>query len=382
MVEPSDLVTGAAALAAAGAAWLGWALFSRRRRDADAARAYLQGFRYILSDEPDAALEELTRAVEVDSRTVETYFALGALFRRTGEHERAIRLHQNMLLRADLQPGLRQQIELELALDYQRAGMLGRAAELYQAVADADPAHREALLRLRQVLEEQRAWARAAEAQGRLVKLTDGGREILAHLLAEAALSDGDPGLAADFAERGVQIDPASGHAAFALGVARQGQGRAAEAAGALERACVLEPELAPRVAEPLLVAAGAERALGFFSGRLETVDHPALRLALARCLREAKPADAVAEQLRRALALDPNYVEARLALGRTLLETSMDEESRRELEGLLSGFGQQEPAFRCRGCGHGYSELQFRCARCLSWETVRRVAGFPGARG
>ncbi|HCF58900.1 MAG TPA: hypothetical protein DFS52_13025, partial [Myxococcales bacterium] len=71
----------------------------------------------------------------------------------------------------------------------------------------------------------------------------------------------------------------------------------------------------------------------------------------------------------------DPRYVEARLTLGRALLGSSMGDEARRELERLLAAFSTQESGFACRTCGHGYGELQFRCTRCLNWDTVRRVA-------
>jgi len=117
----------AAALAAAGLALLG--ALRRRRQSDDEARAYLKGFRYVLSDEPDQAIAELARAAQ-DARTLEAYFALGALYRRTGEHERAIRLHQNMLLKPDLSQRLRLQIELELGLDHQRATLFERAIEV------------------------------------------------------------------------------------------------------------------------------------------------------------------------------------------------------------------------------------------------------------
>jgi lipopolysaccharide biosynthesis regulator YciM len=347
----------------------------RRRREADAARAYLKGFRYILSDEPDAALEELTRAVQLDARTLETYFALGALFRRTGEHERAIRLHQNMLLKPDLEPRLRQQIQLELALDYQRAGMLEQAAAIYQTVTEADPGQREALLRLRQVYEEQRDFAHAAEAQRRLVESADGSRAILAHLLASASLAEKDLELAAGFAERAAQVCPDSAHAAFALGSVRIEQSRESEAAGALRRCCELEPELGPKASEPLARCAGLEPAIGFFSQQLEKADHPATHLALARSLRQAGRHDEAVTHLRLALALDPRYVEARLTLGRALLESGMGEDEKRELERLLAAFGHQEPGFACRVCGHGYAELEPRCTRCLSWDTIRRAA-------
>jgi lipopolysaccharide biosynthesis regulator YciM len=346
----------------------------RRRQSADAARAYLKGFRYVLSDEPDAAIAELTRAAQ-DERTIEAYFALGALFRRTGEHERAIRLHQNMLLKPDLEARLRQQIQLELALDYQRAGMLERAVETYQKILEVEPAQRDALLHLRQIHEDRQDWPGAVQAQAQLVEAGEGTRSVLAHLLAEAALAEADPELAKGFAQRSVQVEPQSAHGALAAGLVDLKQGRPAEAAAALERSCELDADLSAKASEALTQAKGADAAIAFFEARLAKSDHAATRVALAGRLRQAGRSGEALRHLRRALEIDPRYVEARVELGKALLETSMGDEARRELESLLGALGQQEPGFRCRSCGHGYVEPQYRCAACRTWDSVERRA-------
>ncbi|MBI5546264.1 MAG: tetratricopeptide repeat protein, partial [Deltaproteobacteria bacterium] len=295
------LALGAAA--AAGVVLLG--ALQRRRQSADAAQAYLKGFRYVLSDEPDQAIAELTRAAQ-DARTLEAYFALGALFRRTGEHERAIRLHQNMLLKPDLEARLGQQIQLELALDYQRAGMHARALEAYQKVLEAAPSQKEALAHLCELHEDRQDWSQAAQAHGRLVALGEGSAGVLAHLLAEAALVEPDLDRAQAFAARAVEVDPASAHAAMALGLSYLRQKRLAEAEAALERACEQAPDLSVRVAEALSQAAGAARAAAFFEARLAASEHAAPRLALAGRLRQAGRNDEALAHLRRALELDP----------------------------------------------------------------------------
>src|SRR5690242_14625448 len=98
-------------------------LIGRLRRRRKEAQAYLKGVRYVLSDDPDAAIEALSDAARLGSpEAVETYLALGALFRRTGDLVRAIRLHRNMLLRPGLDPERRREVERELAHDYRRGG--------------------------------------------------------------------------------------------------------------------------------------------------------------------------------------------------------------------------------------------------------------------
>ncbi|MGC4114316.1 MAG: tetratricopeptide repeat protein [Myxococcales bacterium] len=367
-----ELAIGVGAAAVAVAVLVG--LHRRNRTSEDAAQATLKGFRYVLSDEPDQAIAELT-SVAQDARTIETYFALGALFRRTGEHERAIRLHQNMLLAPELGEPLRSQIRQELALDYQRAGMHERAVEVWTQLLEAQPGHAEALSHLRQIHEDRSEWARAVEWQRQLVDGAGGSRSLLAHLLAEAALAESDAALAASFASKAAEVEPQSAHAALAVGLVAAGQGRKDEAVSALHRACELDPELSIRVAGPLAGAESDEEAAAFFESRLGVADHPATRVALASRLRESKRVDQALVHLRRALDLDSNSVQARVELGRALLESNMGEAARREMESLLETLGQQEPCFKCKECGQGYAEPQFRCAACRSWDCVERRA-------
>lgn len=373
---PFDFATLVVLIAVIVAGLAAWATVARRRRSADATEAYLKGFRYILSDEPDAALEELTRAANVDVRTVETYFALGALFRRTGEHERAIRLHQNMLLRPDLDAKLRQQAREELALDYQRAGMMEQAVDAWELLLKDSPGHVEALTHLRQIHEERKDFALAAEAQGRLVE-GGGSRAILAHLLAEAALVEEERALARRFSDKAVSVDPTSGHAALASGLLHLKHGEAADAVTDLRRACELDPELAMRAAEALQQVAN-DTSITFFEERIAKADHPSLRVALARCQRQAGKVEEAIASLRRALELDSRFVEARVELGKALLESTMGQGVRHEFEALLAALGQQAAGFACQVCGHGFPEAQFRCPRCLAWDSIRR--GAPGA--
>ena len=100
------------------------AVVLRKGRTEDEARAYLAGVSYVLSDEPDRAIAELSRAAQLKPHTVETYFAMGALFRRKGELERAIRLHCNIWLSPASSPDVKRRAQLALVHDYRAAGML------------------------------------------------------------------------------------------------------------------------------------------------------------------------------------------------------------------------------------------------------------------
>src|SRR3954447_1571176 len=144
MVQPWTLALffGGTAFAALVALF---SVYSRKGRSEDEARAYLAGFKYVLSDDPDAAIAELSRAAQLNTQTLETYFALGALFRRKGELDRAVRLHRNILLRQGLSPEVKQRARLELAVDYQRSGLRDQALETVNKHLAEQPDSKEAL---------------------------------------------------------------------------------------------------------------------------------------------------------------------------------------------------------------------------------------------
>src|SRR5258707_2554428 len=117
------------------------AVLSRKGRTEDQARAYLAGFTYVLSDDPDAAIAELSKAAQINTQTVETYFALGALFRRKGELERAIRLHSNLLLRPGLTQEVKRRAQLGAPLGFKRSRLVDKAAEAFEGPLAVRPLH-------------------------------------------------------------------------------------------------------------------------------------------------------------------------------------------------------------------------------------------------
>ena len=128
-----------------------------------ASREYLAGLNYLVQDQPDRALEAFLRAVEADQDTVEMHLAMGALYRRRGEIDRAIRVHQNLISREDLDARQREQATYALAQDYFRAGLHDRAEKLLQPLAEGGTYRLAALKDLIRLYELQRDWSRAME---------------------------------------------------------------------------------------------------------------------------------------------------------------------------------------------------------------------------
>ena len=177
---------------AAASGWLaGW--YGKRRRESVAAADdlrsnYFKGINYLLNEQPDKAIEAFIKVLEVDSETVETHLALGNLYRRRGEVDRAIRIHQNLIARPNLESEQRSEALLELGHDYLSAGLLDRAENLLQELADGGDYRVQALRQLIDIYEQEKDWSKAI-ACGHLLEKVTGNHlsPVIAHYQCELA---------------------------------------------------------------------------------------------------------------------------------------------------------------------------------------------------
>ena len=150
---------------------------------------YLTGLDYLVNEQPDRALDMFLKLMDANADTIETHFSLGSLYRRRGEVERAIRIHQNLLAREALAPEHREQALLALAQDYLRAGLLDRAEGLLQQVSEVPRLRARALDSLRGVYERQHEWLQALETFRLLARIKAAPpRLVAAHYVCELAL--------------------------------------------------------------------------------------------------------------------------------------------------------------------------------------------------
>jgi lipopolysaccharide biosynthesis regulator YciM len=144
--------------------------------------AFFKGIQYILSNDHDQAIEELTKAVQVNSDTVETYVALGSLYRSRGDIDRAIRIRQNIILRANLDEQIKLRALFDLGLDYRKGGFLNRALENFSKVLQKKPDDLETLEEIEKIHEELNDWGEAFSVRQKIARLTNSGHQnILAH---------------------------------------------------------------------------------------------------------------------------------------------------------------------------------------------------------
>ncbi|MFQ5548049.1 MAG: lipopolysaccharide assembly protein LapB [Woeseia sp.] len=167
---------------------------------------YLKGLNFLLNEQTDQALEHFLKMVRVDNKTIETHFALGNLFRRRGEVDRAIRIHQNIIARPDIAAEQRDQALFSLAKDYLKAGLLDRAENIFGRLASGSRYQVEALEQLCRIYEQEHEWQKAIDAAQQLETLSGKSLELeIAHYyceLAEQAASDNDYSAARQFVKK------------------------------------------------------------------------------------------------------------------------------------------------------------------------------------
>lgn len=340
----------------------------RMRKRRDEAQAYLKGVRSVISGDPDAAIEALSDAARLGTpEAVDTYLALGALFRRTGDLSRAVRLHRNMLLGPALDPARRQEVERELAEDYRRSGMLAEAAEIYGRLAPSDRAAAEGL---RDVRVEQGDLAGAVEVQRRIEG--PAARKVLAHLLAARAreVAAADPEAALALAREGISAHPAcaDAHLAVAEIEAPRGAGAGLEAVG---RALDADPRASTLAWRALALVADAAAVEAFVRERASRrAEDAGLLLLHGRALHRLGRTPEALVALRRALDLDRTG-EVTVAMRELLREAAApgpeDLAARHDL--LVAALLRRARPLRCTACGAETAARAWRCRRCGAFD-------------
>jgi len=380
--ESTFFVAGLLFLAAA----LGYVFARLRETDEEgesreAARAnFLRGFRYLLNEEPDRAVEAFTTSVDVSDEVVDTQIALGALFRRRGELERAIRLHQNLVERPGIAAEQRDQATFALAEDFLGAGLFDRAEELFLRLRESARHGTPALERLLRIAEVTQEWDRAIELCSRLdaTRLHPGQLGHYHCELAERARRGGDPQAAA------VAVGQAF---AAAPGLARAELVRADQMADAGDARGAALAYAGLIAAEPALVGDVLPRLLGVLKTVPGVVDLRALLDGVAgggpESLRRLVSAivavpDFTAEEawacLERFAAGDP-VLGALLEPGGAAADTEARRADLQRLRRSLGVLVKTMPRYQCGNCGYQSASLQWQCPGCRRWDTIRGTA-------
>lgn len=354
------------------------------RREAAEGRNYARGLVRLVEGDDKAAIAELTDALKRNSNTVEAYFALGSLFRQQGEHERAVRVHQSLLVRRDVDKSTRLRVHYQLAQDFRAAGFPRRAIKALQWLITQDRNNAAALRDLGEVLQSVGQWDRAAAVYRRLGRLEkEPVSQLVAHLLAQAAqtaLTRGDLTAARALIKRGAAAGPGSAHVLHVMGLYHQHDGNPRGAFEAWRRALDQAPELLP-VFEPLLKQAVADWGRpGELDKALAKIHlrHPGdvgIRLAMVR-MEATRDVQGALTLLSGLIEQHPQLLPARLEEARLQLRGGDALSIRKTLEELLLALDRSEGGYLCGSCGHCRSDFFWRCAECATWGSGRPASG------
>src|SRR3989338_7182653 len=219
-------------------------------------QSYFQGLNFLLNEQQDKAIEAFIEVVKVDPQTVELHFALGSLFRRRGEVDRALRMHHNLVDRADLQLENRQQAIFELAQDYLKAGIFDRAESLFSELEKTKYA-KPALEFLLELFQKEHDWLKAIDVAQRLAAVSGQSCSKLAAFfyceLASEEIADGGSAAARGHLQQALTAYPNAVRATMMLGDMSAGEGRLEEAVAIWKNIEKQDAQYLPLVAERLL---------------------------------------------------------------------------------------------------------------------------------
>jgi lipopolysaccharide assembly protein B len=375
------------------AAWIGWMLArstvsrSERKRNRSFSHRYFQGLNYLLDEQPDKAIAVFIEMAEVTADTIETHLALGSLFRRRGEVERAIRIHQNIISKPGLDESQKTRALLELGEDYMRVGLFDRAENLFKELIELDSHAPSAIRHLLDIYQQEKDW-QAALQQAQQLETVSGEKmgQIMAHFcceMAEVELQADKPAAARKQLRQARRHFPECIRARIILARIAEQQDMPAEAIAVYEEIAEMDKEYIHDILQPYLDCAKQAgefpRALEKMADWSQDYDGVSLLLSQTTVIRKEEGLGAATGYLAEALTRRPSVkgldhlIELKLEGGP---ETeSGDEILRTVAQKLLA----RQPSYRCTHCGYAGHSHHWQCPSCKNWSTTRIIRGVLG---
>lgn len=345
---------------------------------------YIRGLNLVLSRRTDEALELFIQMAKVDEDTLETHFALGHLFRRRGEFDRAIRVHENLLARENLNDMQHDQAILALAEDYLGAGLFDRAEELLEEIRQSETHGQIALEKLVYIYEREGEWEKAIDVHRRLEMQSGQKTPHVAHYyceLAEAALVRGDTSAAREYLKSTVRSPSGALRGGLIRARIARDEGRYREAAGQYQQVLEQDRSFISEVISDLRECYERDNRLNDFEsyiGERLTVDASlSMDFAYAAIINLMTTSAVLAECIEKFIA--DSEVLSRLIDVADLRADSAAERAAK-LDRIAAGlrlFAMTTARYRCGNCGYGTQKFIWHCPSCKLWESIRPLQRF-----
>ncbi len=343
--------------------------------------AYFKGLNFLITDQHDKAIEAFVEAVEANADSLELHFALGSLFRRRGEVDRAINLHLSLLERKELPDPQKLAVMAELAQDYLKAGLLDRAEELFKALDDSRY-QQPALRALLEIYVREREWERAIETAIELERLSGVPfRKEVAQYHCEIAVKfvlNNQHALAQEQLALALDANKNCVRANTMLGEIEAAAGAHEAAISIWKRIEFQQPENLSLIADKLL---NSYRALGrldegmqLLKNYLSTYKMPALLNVVYEATMAEQGAEAAAKLARDALATKPSLQTLdQLLKARSLMPMPQQydvQDANIMQQTVRSAIGSRN-AYCCSQCGFRAKHYHWQCPACNAWESL-----------
>jgi lipopolysaccharide biosynthesis regulator YciM len=365
---------------------LGWGasrfdLRQLRLENRQAPKAYFKGLNFLLNEQQDQAIDAFIEAVQNDPDTSELHFALGNLFRRRGEYERAVRVHEHLLSRGDLSQADRYRAQHALALDYLKAGLLDRA-ETALLKLEGTPFEAQARLALLANYERSRDWALAAQIAEKLELANQGSfTNRLAHYLCEEAITQqaqGQTERAQQLLNQAILKAPEAARPRLDLAHLLATHGQTQQAYSTLEVALDNSPAAVALIAKPFAELALSTHHVDSALHRLKSIYQltPSLDVLDAIVALECQGPESITtarDWYARHLEKEPSLVAATKWIADEKLE---HEQFHPQVQRALNHAIKPLLRYRCAACGFEAMQHFWQCPGCQAWDSypARRI--------
>ena len=352
-------------------------------------REYVVGLNYLLNEQPDKAVDVFIKLLEVDSETVETHLALGSLFRRRGEVDRAIRIHQNLIARPQLSLTERKQALMALGQDYMSAGVFDRAERIFTEVVELGGAKEVDSLRgLLAIYQQEKAWEKALTIIKKIEDHTGVCMQAqAAHYYCEIAcqaLKQGIYDKAYSSIKHALIADRKSVRASLMLANLEMKNGRYKQAIKALKKVPEQDADFLTEIIEPLVYCYKELNAIDecvfYLEQTLSEYPRASVIFVIGEYLKIEKGVDYAIDFVSSQLSRHPS-VRGLNRLISWYLDTAQGKvrEKLKMLNDITSKFVDNKPIYRCGQCGYGGKLLHWQCPSCKQWGITKPIHGIEG---